>query len=144
MHNPTNQDIKKATAADATAIAALEEVTFSNPYSAESTKDMLDSAIHPSFVAYDEDKSYRRQDRRSRKYHQNGGKSVMKKTFFITFFPTKVNSDAPEVKKEYTVEVGYTKEGLNKGFSRLMADVIKPMIRKLTKKHNVEYDYTRF
>ena len=68
----------------------------------------------------------------------------MKKTFFITFFPTKVNSDAPEVKKEYTVEVGYTKEGLNKGFSRLMADVIKPMIRKLTKKHNVEYDYTRF
>ena len=55
MHNPTNQDIKKATAADATAIAALEEVTFSNPYSAESTKDMLDSAIHPSFVAYDED-----------------------------------------------------------------------------------------
>lgn len=55
MHNPTNQDIKKATAADAAAIASLEEVTFSNPYSVASTKDMLDSAIHPSFVAYDED-----------------------------------------------------------------------------------------
>lgn len=68
----------------------------------------------------------------------------MKKTFFITFFPTQVNSNAPEVKKEYTVEVGYTREGLNKGFSHLLADVIKPMIRKLTKKHNVDYDYTRF
>ena len=55
MRKLTSQDIKIATSADAAAIAALEEMTFSNPYSEESVANMLNSPIHPSFIYYDAD-----------------------------------------------------------------------------------------
>ena len=43
----------RATPEDAAAIAALEALTFSSPYTEESVRDMLSSAIHPSFVVRD-------------------------------------------------------------------------------------------
>lgn len=50
MFNSASPDVTRATPEDAAAIAALEALTFSSPYTEESVRDMLSSTIHPSFV----------------------------------------------------------------------------------------------
>ena len=53
MFNSASPDVTRATPEDAAAIAALEALTFSSPYTEESVRDMLSSTIHPSFVVRD-------------------------------------------------------------------------------------------
>ena len=54
MFNSASPDVTRATPEDADAIAALEALTFSSPYTEESVRDMLSSTIRPSFVVRDE------------------------------------------------------------------------------------------
>ncbi|MBR2952469.1 MAG: ribosomal protein S18-alanine N-acetyltransferase [Clostridia bacterium] len=53
MFNSASPDVTRATPEDAAAIAALETLTFSAPYTEKSVRDMLSSTIHPSFVVRD-------------------------------------------------------------------------------------------
>ena len=53
MFNSASPDVTRATPEDAAAIAALETLTFSAPYTEKSVHDMLSSTIHPSFVVRD-------------------------------------------------------------------------------------------
>lgn len=53
MFNSANPDVTRATPEDAAAIAALETLTFSAPYTEKSVRDMLSSTIRPSFVVRD-------------------------------------------------------------------------------------------
>ena len=55
MRDLTSKDVVRATDADISCIAALEEKCFSCPYTEESIEDMLAAAIHPSFVLRDSD-----------------------------------------------------------------------------------------
>ena len=54
MRELSSKDVKQATEADAGAIAALESLCFSCPYSEEAVHDMLVTSIHPSFVLEDD------------------------------------------------------------------------------------------
>ena len=54
MFNSASPDVTRATPEDAAAIAALETLTFSSPYTEKSVRDMLSSTIRPSFVVRDE------------------------------------------------------------------------------------------
>lgn len=53
MFNSASPDVTRATPEDAAAIAALETLTFSSPYTEKSVRDMLSSTIRPSFVVRD-------------------------------------------------------------------------------------------
>ena len=53
MFNSASPDVTRATPEDAAAIAALEALTFSAPYTEKSVRDMLSSTIRPSFVVRD-------------------------------------------------------------------------------------------
>lgn len=53
MFNSASPDVTRATPEDAAAIAALETLTFSAPYTEKSVRDMLSSTIRPSFVVRD-------------------------------------------------------------------------------------------
>ena len=53
MFNSASPDVTRATTEDAAAIAALETLTFSSPYTEKSVRDMLSSTIRPSFVVRD-------------------------------------------------------------------------------------------
>ena len=54
MHDLTTKDVLRAGTADAAAIAALEEICFSCPYTEEAVEEMLAASFHPSFVLYDD------------------------------------------------------------------------------------------
>ena len=53
MRELTQNNVLKATASDASDIAALEKICFSCPYNKEAVANMLSSSINPAFILRD-------------------------------------------------------------------------------------------